>query len=170
MRSGLLTHEVRFTQVASGARIAWARSRHMGAPVLIRTAHGLTHLEHDLRSPTWQSLLQRLGPHLDIVRDDERGCGLSGSDEVPPSLAALLEELGAVVAARGAPRFALMGIAGGGSAAIAYAAQHPERVSHLVLLGCATHGLNRRKTPPDLGAESVTPRCAAPCASRHGPG
>lgn len=150
MRPSPLTHEVRFTQVASGTRIAWARSGNIGAPVLIRTAHWLTHLEHDLRSPTWQPLLQRLGPHLEIVRYDERGCGLSGTDEVPPSLEASLEELSAVVAARGAPRFALMGIGGGGNAAIAYAAQHPDRVSHLVLLGCATHGLNHRKTSPDV--------------------
>jgi len=150
MRPSPLTHEVRFTQVASGARIAWARSGNIGAPVMIRTAHWLTHLEHDLRSPTWQPLLQRLGPHLEIVRYDERGCGLSGADEVPPSLEASLEELNAVVAARGAPRFALMGIGGGGNVAVAYAAQHPDRVSHLVLLGCASHGLMHRQAPPDL--------------------
>jgi pimeloyl-ACP methyl ester carboxylesterase len=152
MRSSPLTHEVRFTQVASGARIAWARSGHIGAPVMIRTAHWLTHLEHDLHSPTWQPLLQRLGPHLEIVRYDERGCGLSGADEVPPSLEASLEELSAVVAARGAPRFALIGIGSGVAAAVAYAAQNPDRVSHLVLLGGASHGRKHRRASPDVSA------------------
>ena len=144
-----LTHDVRFTQVASGARIAWARSGRTGGPVLIRTGHWLTHVEYDLRSLLWRPLIERLGRQLELVRYDERGCGLSGADDVPLSLQTGLEELSVVAAARGAPRFALLGISGGVGAAVAYAAQHPERVSHLVLLGGATHGLLHRQVPPE---------------------
>lgn len=134
MTPGLLNHEVRFTQVASGARIAWARSGHFGGPVMIRTGHWLTHIEYDLRSPIWRPLIERLGRQLELVRYDERGCGLSAADKEPLSLQTSLEELSVVAAARGAPRFALPGISAGVAAAVAYAAKHPDRVSHLVLL------------------------------------
>jgi pimeloyl-ACP methyl ester carboxylesterase len=150
MTPGQLNHEVRFTQVASGARIAWARSGRAGAPVLIRTPHWLTHVEHDLRSSMWRPLIERLGRQMEIVRYDERGCGLSSADEVPLSLDTSLEELHAVVAARGAARFALLGISRGTPAAVAFAAQHPDRVSHLVLLGGAITGLMHRQVTPDV--------------------
>jgi pimeloyl-ACP methyl ester carboxylesterase len=147
-----LNHEMRFTPVASGARIAWARSGNFGAPVLIRTTHWLTHVEFEMRLPASRALIERLGRQLELVRYDERGCGLSGPDDVPLSLETSLEELHAVVAARGAPRFALLGISGGVSSAVAYAAQHPDRVSHLVLFGGASHGLNHRDVPPSVRA------------------
>lgn len=150
MTPGPLNHEVRFTQVASGARIAWARSGRLGGPVLIRTGHWLTHVEFDLRSPLWRPLIERLGRQLELVRYDERGCGLSGADTVPLSLGTGVEELSVVAQARGAERFALLGISGGVGPAVAYAAQHPQRVSHLVLMGGCTHGLLHRQVPPDV--------------------
>ena len=143
--------EFRFAQVSSGARIAWARNGR-GA-VLVRVAHWMTHVEHDLRSPIWRPWLERLGRELEVVRYDERGCGLSGSDDVPLGLEAATEELAAVVAAvvatvsttglgtGGASRVALLGQSGAAAPAIAYAVRHPERVSHLVLLGGYLAGL-----------------------------
>lgn len=147
--SPLLTHELRFTQVASGARIAWARSGRAGAPTLVRVAHWMTHVEFDLRSPLWRPWLERLGRPFTLVRYDERGCGCSGSDDRVPDLETAVEELGAVVQAHGAPRVALLGISGAAPPAIAYAARYPERVSHLVLLGGFTHGLRHRNLPAE---------------------
>ena len=140
---------IRFAHVASGARIAWARSGQRDAPVLVRVAHWMTHVEHDLRSPIWSPWLARLGQGLDIVRYDERGCGLSGSDAVPPGLEAATEELAAVIEQCGAPRVALLGQSGAAAPAIAYAVQHPERVSHLVLLGSYLQGLLHRAPDDD---------------------
>ncbi len=51
-----------------------------------------------------------------------------------------LHDLETVVAALGAERFGLLGISQGASIAIAYAARHPERVSHLVLHGGYARG------------------------------
>ena len=144
-----LNHEVRFTQVASGARIAWARSGRAGGPVLVRTGHWLTHLEYDLRSPIWQPLIERLGRQLELVRYDERGCGLSGGDHEALNLDTSVEELEVVLRARGEQPVALLGISGGVPAAVAFAARHPERVSHLVLLGGSTHGLLHRNAKPE---------------------
>ncbi|MBL0150544.1 MAG: alpha/beta fold hydrolase [Ideonella sp.] len=144
-----LTHELRFTHLPSGARIAWARSGRLGAPVLLRVAHWMTHVEHDLLSPLWKPLIERLGHRLELVRYDERGCGLSTADDVSLGLDASVEELEVVAQARGAERFALLGISGGAGAAVAYAARHPERVSHLVLLAGYTHGLLHRNPSPE---------------------
>ncbi len=146
-----LAHELRFTHLPSGARIAWARSGQSGTPVLLRTAHWMTHVDYDLRSPLWRPLIERLGRQLELVRYDERGCGLSSADDVPLGLETSVEEIEAVVEAHGAKRFALLGISGGAAGAVAYAARHPERVSHLVLIAGYTHGLLHRK----LSAESL---------------
>ena len=144
-----LTHELRFARVASGARIAWARSGQPGAAVLLRTAHWMTHVDHDLRSPWWQPLITRLGRQLELVRYDERGCGLSTVDDVPLGLETSIEEIEAVAADHGAPRFALLGVSGGVASAIGFAARHPGRVSHLVLLAGSTHGLLHRNIGPE---------------------
>jgi len=134
--------EIRFTHVKSGARIAWASSGRLapGTPVLVRAAHWMTHVEFDAVSPIFNPWIERLGRALRLLRYDERGCGLSGPDATPLDLDAALEELEVVVDASQEPRVALLGISGGAAAAVAYAALHPQRVSHLVLLGGYTHG------------------------------
>ena len=144
-----LVHDLRFAPLRSGAHIAWARSGRASAPVLLRAAHWMTHVEHDLRSPLWRPLIERLGRHVELLRYDERGCGLSSADDVALGLDASMEELEAVTQAHGTPTFALLGISGGAMAAVAYAARHPDRVSHLVLLAGCTHGLLHRHPSPE---------------------
>jgi len=134
-----LRQELRFTHLPSRARLAWARSGH--GPALLRAGHWMTHLEYDAVSALFRPWLERLGQTFTVYRYDERGCGLSGQDDVVPGLASSVEEISAVVEAAGLPRVALLGISGGAAPAIAYAARHPERVSHLVLLGGYSHGL-----------------------------
>ncbi len=146
-----LTQEVRFASVASGARIAWARSGRTGAATLLHAAHWMTHVEYDLGSLLWAPWIERMGRDLQLVRYDERGCGLSSPDEVPLGLDSLVEELDAVVCAQSAPRVALLGASGAAATAVAYAALHPERLSHLVLLGGYQRGLLRR----DPSAETL---------------
>ena len=138
-----LRQEVRFTHAASGARIAWARSGH--GPPLLRAGHWMTNIEYDSVSALFQPWLERLGRGLTVHRFDERGCGLSGLDAVPPGLESSVEEIGAVIDAAGLPRTALLGVSGGAAPAIAYAARHPDRISHLVLLGGFSHGLLLRE-------------------------
>ncbi len=89
-------------------------------------------------------MIERLGRQFELVRYDERGCGLSTADDVPLGLEPSVEEIESVVDAHGAERFALLGISGGAAAAVAYAARHPERVAHLVLLAGFSHGLLHR--------------------------
>lgn len=121
-------------------------------PMLVRTAHWMTHVEHDAVSPIFRPWLERLGRELRLVCYDERGCGLSAPDDTPLDLAASLEELEAVIDATAEPRVALLGISGGAATAVAYTARHPHRVSHLVLLGGYTHGLLLRGIAPEKRA------------------
>ena len=137
-----LRQELRFTHLASGARVAWARSGK--GPPLLRAGHWMSHVEYDTESALFRPWLLRLGQATSLVRYDERGCGLSGTDDVAPGLESSVEEIGAVADAAGLQRMALLGISGGAAPSIAYAARHPERVSHLVLLGGYSHGLLHR--------------------------
>lgn len=104
---------------------------------------------------------------MEVVRYDERGCGLSTADAVPRGLEASVAELDAVAQAHGAATFALLGISGGAAAAVAYAARYPARVSQLVLLGGNSHGLLHRNPPPRsfVWARRWTGRVWASCRS-----
>lgn len=137
---------IRFARLAPGTRIAWAASGR--GPPLVRVAHWMTHVEQDLQSPLWGPWLARLNHSVQLVRYDERGCGLSGADSAELGLNAAVEELEAVVdavfEATGHTQVALLGMSGAGAPAIAYAARHPERVSHLVLHGAYACGLLHR--------------------------
>jgi pimeloyl-ACP methyl ester carboxylesterase/DNA-binding CsgD family transcriptional regulator len=140
----LPAQEFRFAMLSSGAPIAWTRSGRPDAPTLIKVAHWLTNVEYDLRSSIWRPWVERLSRSFRLVRYDERGCGLSGDDGRPRSLETWVEELEAVVDATSQPRVALLAVSGAAAAAMAYAQRHPDRVSHLVLLGGFLHGAMHR--------------------------
>ena len=137
---------IQFTRLPSGARIAWAASGR--GPPVVRVAHWMTHVERDPESAMWQPWLQRLQACVQLLRYDERGCGLSGADATPPSLEASLEELDAVVNASGHEQVTLLGMSGAGPVAIAFAQRFPHRVSRLVLHGTYTCGLMHRSPTP----------------------
>jgi pimeloyl-ACP methyl ester carboxylesterase/DNA-binding CsgD family transcriptional regulator len=125
-------------------------------PPLVRTAHWLSHVEHDGRSPVWTHWLEALSKNHTFIRYDQRGCGLS--DWSPPrmSFEDWIADLEAVVEANGLTRFPLLGMSQGGAIAIAYAARYPEKVSHLVLVGAYARGVLRRKTTKQERDEAET--------------
>lgn len=141
-----LTQEVRFCSAPDGARIAYAI--HGRGPPLVRTATWLTHLELDWESPVWRHWLKGLAERNTVLRYDERGCGLSDRAVEDHSLDARLADLEAVIEAAGLERFALLGMSQGGPVAIAHAARHPERVSHLVLFATYARGRLMRDPSP----------------------
>ena len=76
-----------------------------------------------------------LAQHYRYHRYDARGWGLSDRDVTDFSMEKKLLDVEAVVENAGIERFAILGASEGGPTAITYAARHPERVSHLILLG-----------------------------------
>jgi pimeloyl-ACP methyl ester carboxylesterase len=130
--------EIRFATAGDGTRLAYATSG--AGPPLVKAANWLSHLGYDWESPVWRHWLAELSRRFRLVRYDERGCGLSDWDIGRFSFEDWVDDLEAVVDAAGLDRFPLLGISQGGPVAIAYAVRHPERVSHLVLLGSFAQG------------------------------
>ena len=75
----------------------------------------------------------RLAQERMLVRYDVRGTGYSERDVSDHSLDALVADMEAVVDRLDLGRFDMFGAFDAGPVAIAFAARHPERVSHLVL-------------------------------------
>jgi len=142
--------EIRFCVTGDGVRIAWA-SVGSGYP-LLKAANWLNHLEYERESPVWRHWITELTKYHRFVRYDERGNGLSDWEVKEISLKAWVQDLETVVDAAGLERFALMGISQGGAPAITYAVRHPERVSHLILIGAYSRGWEYRENPEALNA------------------
>ncbi len=122
--------EIRYARTEDGVGIAYAT---MGSgPPLVRVIGWFTHLEVEWQLPEARQLWERFAQNQLLVRYDGRGMGLSDPAE-EFSLATRLADLEAVVEAAGLERFALLGISEGAHQAIAYAIQHPDRVTHLIL-------------------------------------
>jgi pimeloyl-ACP methyl ester carboxylesterase/DNA-binding winged helix-turn-helix (wHTH) protein len=134
--------EIRFCTAGDGTRLAYATSG--AGPPLVKAANWLSHLDYDWESPVWRHWLAELSRRFRLVRYDERGCGLSDWDIGRFSFDDWVDDLEAVADAAGLERFPLLGISQGGPVAIAYAVRHPERVSHLVLLGSYAQGRRKR--------------------------
>jgi pimeloyl-ACP methyl ester carboxylesterase/DNA-binding CsgD family transcriptional regulator len=112
---------------------------------LVKAGNWMTHLEYERESPVWRHWVRELSRNYTLVRYDERGCGLSDREfEGKPTLETFVADLATVVEAAGLERFAVIGVSGGGPTAVAYAVEHPEAVSRLVLYGAYVRGRHRR--------------------------
>ncbi len=129
---------IRFCTAADGVRIAYSVSG-KGAP-LVKAANWLTHLEFDSRSALRGHWARELSRDHAYVRYDSRGCGLSDRSPAEISFEAWVLDLEAVIDAVGLERCSVIGLSQGALIAAAYAARHPERVSHLVAVGAFVKG------------------------------
>lgn len=132
------SQEIRFCNAHDGTRIAYATVG--SGPVLMKAANWMSHLDREWTSPVWGHWLHGLAAGRTLVRYDERGCGLSQWDVPSFDFDDWVDDLATVVDAVGLERFPLLGVSQGGPVAIAYAVQHPERVSRLVLAGAYARG------------------------------
>ncbi len=107
----------------------------------------LHHLEFDWTSPLWLPYSEELSRSRQLVRYDQRGCGLSDRQVTDVSVDALVDDLEVVVDSLGLDRFNLFGTSYGGVVATIYASRHPERVSRIVLYGAYARGWARRADP-----------------------
>lgn len=146
-----MRQQIRFCKSFDGTRIAYATSG--DGPALVRAPHWLTHVEYEAESPLWRPWIEGLAAGRTLVRTDARGCGLSDRDVREFTLQHYVNDLEAVIDAAALERFALFGHSQGGAIAIEYAARHPQRVTHLVLLGAYARGSGKRGLPPEVLAE-----------------
>lgn len=124
---------VRYTQSSDGVHIAYCEIGE-GDPLVIMPSTPLTHiqLEWGMRDlSTWYERIVAAGHRL--IRYDSRGMGLSDRDVTDFSLESQMSDMDAVTDALHLDRFALYASMDQAMVAIAWAAAHPERVSHLIL-------------------------------------
>jgi pimeloyl-ACP methyl ester carboxylesterase/DNA-binding CsgD family transcriptional regulator len=140
---------VRFCVAPDGARLAYAVAG--SGPPILRVATWLTHLEFDWDGPVWRHWLAGLGQGRSLVRYDERGCGLTDREVGDPDVDTWVADLETVADAADLDRFALLGMSQGAAIAVAYAARHPDRLTHLILYGGWARG--RRFRGPEGNRE-----------------
>jgi pimeloyl-ACP methyl ester carboxylesterase len=145
--------QIRYCHSASGVRIAYACTG--SGPPLVKAANWLTNLDLERESPIWAHWIDALSSRHQLVRYDERGCGLSDWDVDEFSLDTWVEDLELVVDSVGLDRFPLIGLSQGGAVAIAYAVRHPGRVSRLVLVGAYARGRLARAETADEREEAA---------------
>lgn len=146
--------QLHFTNSFDGTRIAYAVAG--SGPPLVKAATYMGHMNFDWESPVWGHWLRELIRNRTLVRYDERGTGMSERNVTDFSFEAWVRDLEAVADAVEFDRFALFAMSHSGAVAVAYAARHPKRVSHLILHGAYARGwLIRDLTPAQREEEKL---------------
>jgi class 3 adenylate cyclase len=137
-----------YVRTSDGVSIAyWTLGE---GPVLVSIALPASHIGYEWQVPTLRAVYEASAKLWRFVRYDPRGLGLSDRDVDDFSVDALVRDLDAVVDRLGAPTIRLVGLAMAGTVALAYAARHPKRVSHLAIV----NGFDR-------GADALSPKLTA---------
>jgi len=122
---------IQYAKTADGVSIAfWTLGE---GTALVQLPLSFSHIQLEWQIPECRRWYERLAEKRKLVRADPRGMGLSERDIAELSADAWLLDVEAVVDRLGLEKFALLGPQHSGPVAIAYAARHPERVSHLIL-------------------------------------
>ncbi|GAG06288.1 unnamed protein product, partial [marine sediment metagenome] len=123
---------IQYAKTKDGVSIAfWTLGE--GMPLVVAPMIPWSHIQREWQWPGYRAFYERLMRGRKLVRYDSRGSGLSDRDVTDFSLEAHLLDLDAVVDRLGLERFALFATISGGPVALAYAARHPQRLSHLLL-------------------------------------
>jgi len=149
----LVLQDIRYCTAADRVRIAFAVAG-SGYPIL-KCANWMSHLQYEWESPVWRHWMEGRSAENRLIRYDQRGNGLSDWKVAEVSFEAMLADLECVADAAGLDRFALLGISGGAAISVAYAARHPDRVSHLLLYGGRPKGWRTQGDPNEIARRSA---------------
>jgi len=128
-----MDQQIRFCTTSDGVRIAYAVTG--SGPPLVWVPGWVSHAEIDWDWPVLGERYHDLTKSFTLLRIDKRGTGLSTRGLPKYSRELFVKDVEAVVDHAGLDRFALAGYSEGGPVALDYAAHHPDRVSHLILMG-----------------------------------
>ena len=123
---------IQYAKTSDGLSIAYSVLGE-GEPLVHTPWMPLSHLQGEWQLPEQRRWYERLAQTRMLVRYDSRGTGLSERHVSDFSLDARMLDLEAVVERLNLAKFALFGPLHTGPLAVAYAARHPERVTHLML-------------------------------------
>ena len=123
---------IQYAKTSDGVSIAyWTMGE--GMPLVFAPTPPFSHIQREWQWSDYRAFYEALSRGRKLVRYDGRGSGMSDREVADFSLEAHMRDLEAVVSRLGFERFALLAGAMASPAAIAYAALHPQRVSHLLL-------------------------------------
>ncbi|RZF25643.1 alpha/beta hydrolase [Paraburkholderia sp. UYCP14C] len=100
----------------------------------------VSHVERIWEEPRLRAFLSSLAQMGRLILLDRRGIGLSDRVGFKPGVDATAQDIGTVLDAAGSRRVVLFGASEGGPACIKFAADHPDRVTGLVLFGSLAKG------------------------------
>jgi pimeloyl-ACP methyl ester carboxylesterase len=123
---------IQYVTTSDGVRIAYAVNGR-GPAILSMPPLPFRHVELEWTLAGDRRWLTRLASHHTVIQYDPRGLGLSERRVTSYTSDGLERDIDAVIARAAPDGVALFAAVTSGSLAIAYAARHPERVSHLVL-------------------------------------
>ncbi len=141
-----MEQQIRFCTASDGVRIAYATLGE--GPPLVYACGWPQHLELEWEIAFSRGFLKALAEGFTLIRYDMRGGGLSDREVSDLSLESLTRDLEAVVDHLNLDRFPLLSLGIlAGPIAIRYAAEHPERVSQMIL--CSAFLRGGKITAPD---------------------
>lgn len=118
-----------------------------GPPLVHLTPMSASGLSYDQLPSVLEHMYRCLSERRTFIRYDNRGGGLSDRDIGTVTLDSLVADLEAVVEALSLEKVDLFAVSSSGPVAIAYAARHPERVSHLILWCTSARGQDIASAP-----------------------
>ena len=130
--------EVQFFTTSDGVRIAYTIGGN--GPPIVRLNSWLNHLDFEWKNAFRRNWLSKIMHHNTLLRDDQRGCGLSDWHVEDFSYERAVQDFEELIEETGLDRFAVVGGCQGGVIATAYATRHPERVTKLILHGAFANG------------------------------
>jgi len=146
-----MTPRIQYVTTPDGVRIAYATfGEGDGVPLVVLRPSMLSHVEAEWRLSRRLlegAVVEQLARGRRAVRLDVRGGGLSDRDVADRSLDARVGDVATVVDRVGLERFAIDAFGEAGLLAVAFAARHPKRVSHLVLSDGWVRGSGEWDTP-----------------------
>jgi pimeloyl-ACP methyl ester carboxylesterase len=152
-----MDQQIQYCTTPDGVRLAYSIIG-KGKP-MVRTPHWFAHLENDLTSPAFRHSILGLAQHHALLRYDPRGVGLSQRDNIDVSFEKFVSDLETVVDCAKLDKFILIGLSQGCAQAIAYAARHPQRLTHLILFGGFARGVLQRDGDPEKKKQGLDLIC-----------
>ena len=139
---------IQYARTTDGVSIAYYAIGE-GTP-MVYIAPG-SHLEREWQYPEQRAWLEQLARNHRLIRYDHRGSGLSDLD-IEYSLPRLARDIEAIAQRERLGRFVLFGQLYAAAAAVLYACDHPENVSHLILWSPYANFRDFANTAPALQA------------------
>ncbi|MGB6837453.1 MAG: alpha/beta fold hydrolase [Dehalococcoidia bacterium] len=123
---------IQYAKTADGVSIVFYAMGE-GMPLVSMPNPPFSHIQMEWQDPNWRGFYEALAARRKLINYDNRGSGLSAREVSDYSLDAHLLDLDAVTNRLNLQSFALHGYAHSAPIAMAYAARHPDRLSHLVI-------------------------------------